>query len=64
MEILIRNYYVKLINFPKKDILLNFNYDQKKLADTSKFWIKAQEQINQDKKIRFFKTHNIFGSIY
>ena len=28
-----------------------------------KFWIKAQEKINQDKKLRFFKTHNAFGAL-
>ena len=25
-----------------------------------KLWIKSQEKINIDKKIRFFKTHNTF----
>ena len=28
-----------------------------------RFWIKAQEKINEDKKIRFFKTHNILGGL-
>ena len=36
---------------------------KKKVTDTTKFWIKAQEKINKDKKVRFFKTHNIFGEI-
>ena len=49
--------------FPLKRYFSNFNYDRRKVADTSRLWIKAQEQINKDKKIRFFKTHNIFGSI-
>ena len=31
--------------------------------DTTRFWLKAQEKINEDKKLRFFKTHNVFGSI-
>ena len=33
------------------------------VTDTIKFWIKAQEKINQDKKLRFFKTHNAFGAL-
>ena len=49
--------------FPQKIFFKGFNYDPKILTDTTKFWIKAQEKINKDKKIRFFKTHNIFGSI-
>lgn len=49
--------------FPQKNFFKGFNYDPKIPTDTTKFWIKAQEKINQDKKIRFFKTHNIFGSI-
>ena len=27
------------------------------VIDTTRFWIKAQERINSDKKLRFFKTH-------
>ena len=33
------------------------------MTDTSKFWLKAQEKINEDKKLRFFKTHNAFGAL-
>ena len=54
----------KIEQFPqKKNFLSNFDYDQKIVADTSRFWIKAQELINLDKKLRFFKTHNAFGSL-
>ena len=49
--------------FPEKIHFQNFDYDPKNITDTTKFWIKAQEKINNDKKIRFFKTHNIFGKI-
>jgi hypothetical protein len=49
--------------FPQKKFLDKFNYDSKIIIDTAKFWIKAQEIINQDKKIRFFKTHNFFGAV-
>ena len=49
--------------FPQKIFFKGFNYDSKTPTGTTKFWIKAQEKINQDKKIKFFKTHNIFGSV-
>ena len=49
--------------FPEKVHFKGFNYDPKKVADTTKLWIRAQEKINKDNKIRFFKTHNIFGEI-
>ena len=49
--------------FPEKRHFLSFKYDPQNPTDTSKFWIKAQEEINRDNKIKFFKTHNIFGSL-
>ena len=49
--------------FPQKKFFDKFNYDSKIIIDTAKFWVKAQEIINKDKKIRFFKTHNFFGAI-
>ena len=55
---------IKLIDqFPTRKFLKEFNYDQTIVGDTSKFWIKAQEKINQDKKLKFFKTHNTFGKV-
>ena len=61
------NFNKSLINnidqFPEKIHFDGFSYDKKNITDTTKFWIKAQEKINKDKKIRFFKTHNIFGEI-
>ena len=47
--------------FPEKKHFTSFNYDPKIVTDTTRFWIKAQEKINEDKKLRFFKTHNAFG---
>ncbi len=44
--------------FPVKNNFESFNYDLSKPGDTAKFWIKAQQKINLDKKIKFFKTHN------
>jgi len=49
--------------FPEKIYFENFNYNPKVVTDTSRYWIKAQEKINKDKKIKFFKTHNILGAI-
>ena len=53
----------KIDQFPQKKYFTDFNYDKNLVTGTSKFWIKAQERINSDKKIKFFKTHNIFGAI-
>ena len=56
--------YLKMIDqFPQKSYFKGFNYDPKIITDTSKFWIKAQEKINENDKLNFFKTHNILGSI-
>ena len=49
--------------FPEKKYFQNFNYKTNIPGDTSKYWIKAQEFINRDKKIRFFKTHNFLGTL-
>jgi len=49
--------------FPEKRHFVNFDYNPKIVTDTSRFWIKAQEKINRDKKLHFFKTHNVFGKI-
>ena len=49
--------------FPERRHFVEFNYNSKIVTDTSKFWIKAQEKINENKKLNFFKTHNILGSI-
>ena len=49
--------------FPQKKFFDSYNFDQKIPTDTIKFWIKAQEKINHDKKLKFFKTHNVFGKL-
>ena len=53
----------KIGQFPEKKYFINFNYNPSIVTDTSKFWISAQDKINADKKLRFFKTHNILGAI-
>ena len=52
-----------IAQFPEKRHFSEFSYDAKIVTDTSKFWIKAQEKINFNNKLNFFKTHNILGSI-
>ncbi len=46
--------------FPVKKYFEGFNYNLTLPGDTSKYWIAAQDKINLDKKIKFFKTHNAF----
>ena len=53
----------KIGQFPEKRHFESFKYDAKSVISTTHFWIKAQEKINQDKKLKFFKTHNVFGKI-
>ena len=49
--------------FPQAMYFKSFNYDPRVVTDTVKFWISAQEIINKDKKLKFFKTHNAFGKV-
>ena len=53
----------KIGQFPEKRHFTSFDYDQNIVTDTARFWLKAQEKINVDKKLTFFKTHNAFGSV-
>ena len=55
---------IKLIGqFPEKRHFEGFPYNSKSVVGTTDFWIKAQERINKEKKLKFFKTHNVFGKI-
>ncbi len=49
--------------FPEKKFFEKFNYDPTLVTDTTRFWIKAQEKINEDNKLKFLKTHNFLGKI-
>tara|TARA_B100002019_G_C21264869_1_gene598811 strand:+ start:2195 stop:3043 length:849 start_codon:yes stop_codon:yes gene_type:complete len=49
--------------FPEKKFFEKFDYDPTLVTDTARFWIKAQEKINEDKKLKFLKTHNFLGKI-
>ena len=53
----------KIDQFPTRKYFEYFDYDQNVIGDTCKHWIKAQEIINKEKKLKFFKTHNAFGKI-
>ena len=53
----------KIGQFPEKRHFNKFEYDQTVVTDTSRLWLKAQENINKDNQLRFFKTHNVFGSL-
>ena len=57
------NLLKQIDQFPTKRYFRNFEYDKKDAGTTCKFWIPAQEKINTDKKLRFFKTHNAFGKL-
>ena len=58
-----QNLLKQIGQFPEKNHFNGFNYNSQIVTDTSKFWIKAQEKINSDNKLRFFKTHNVLGAI-
>jgi len=49
--------------FPTSNYFKDFNHNKKIPGDTCKYWIKAQEKINSNIDIKFFKTHNVFGKI-
>jgi hypothetical protein len=49
--------------FPTSRYFESYEFNKKIPTDTCKFWIKAQEEVNLKKKIKFFKTHNTFGKV-
>ena len=57
------NVFKKIGQFPEKMHFTSFEYDKNIVTDTTRLWIKAQEKINNDKKLKFFKTHNAFGAL-
>ena len=48
--------------FPTQKYLKNYNFKKNIPGDAAKYWIEAQTEINFEKKIKFFKTHNFLGS--
>ena len=57
------NLLKEIDQFPVRKYFEKFDYDKNIVADTTKFWIKAQDIINSDNKLKFFKTHNVFGKV-
>ena len=57
------NVFKKIGQFPEKMHFTRFEYDKNNVTDTTRLWIKAQEKINNDNKLKFFKTHNAFGAL-
>ena len=49
--------------FPQQNYFKDFEDNFEKPESTSDYWLKAQNKINQDKKIKFFKTHNAMCKI-
>ena len=52
---LIRN----IKQFPIKEFFQNFTNDFGNFNEIKKYWISAQEAINIDNKVKFFKTHHL-----
>ena len=50
------NHLKNIQQFPVKKYLESFDYDLSIPGDTSRLWVLAQEKINEDRKIKFFKT--------
>ena len=57
------NLLKKIDQFPSYDHFKKYNETFLNPTDTCKYWLKEQEKINFDKKIRFFKTHNALCKI-
>ena len=49
--------------FPTKKYFKDFDYDYKIAGSTCRLWLHAQEKINSGKKLKFFKTHSVFGKL-
>ncbi len=49
--------------FPQQDYFKHYEDNFTKPESTSEYWLKAQMEINKDKKVRFFKTHNAMCKI-
>ena len=53
----------KIESFPSNKYFRKYLDKFKKPHETSKYWIKEQEKINQSKGLKFFKTHNALCKI-
>ena len=48
----------EISQFPRRTFFKDFTNDYCKLDKVSQYWIRAQEKINSDRKLRIYKTHN------
>ena len=53
----------KISQFPVREYFDQFKHDKEIAGDTCKYWLLAQEKINSANKLKFFKTHNVFGKV-
>lgn len=53
----------KITTFSRRTQFSRFTSEFNKLSEVSKYWIKAQNLINKERKIIFLKTHNAFCKI-
>ena len=53
----------RINNFSSGFFFKKFTTDCKNILEVSKYWIKAQEELNKNKKLKFFKTHNALCNI-
>ena len=53
------NLLEKIKQFPSRKSFKDFTSDFQNINELKKFWILAQEKINLDQKIKFYKTHHI-----
>ena len=53
----------RINNFSNGFFFKKFISSYENILETSKYWIKAQEELNKNKKLKFFKTHNAFCTI-
>ena len=53
----------RISNFSNGFFFKKFISSYENILETSKYWIKAQEELNKNKKLKFFKTHNAFCTI-
>jgi hypothetical protein len=53
----------RISNFIAGPFFEKFTTDFNNISEMSKYWIKVQEKLNQNKKLKFFKTHNSFCTI-
>ena len=53
----------KIDSFPSEKFFKNYPDKFENPEDTSKYWLKEQEKVNQSKKVTFLKTHNALCKI-